>query len=118
MAIVGKTMFPLSNGIANITAMKARYDKLQTQLSSGDKASNLAEFQRRQFGHHSLRQRIARMVTLLRKRARRRIVIRLGDPDFRLELGKSLLAGVKISKIADHPHGQSRKLGDGNGIFA
>ena len=61
MTSIGKTMFPLSNGIANITAMKARYDKLQTQLSSGEKASTLAEMGSDRYFDLALRQRMARM---------------------------------------------------------
>ncbi|MBN9314741.1 MAG: hypothetical protein J0I99_03305 [Devosia sp.] len=61
MTTVGKTMFPLSNGIANITAMKARYDKLQTQLSSGQKAATLAEMGSDRYFDLALRQRMARM---------------------------------------------------------
>ncbi len=60
MAVIGKTMFPLSNGIANITAIKARYDKLQNQLASGEKAANLAELGSDRYFDLALRQRIAR----------------------------------------------------------
>lgn len=61
MTSVGKTMFPLANGIKNITAMKERYDKLQTQLSSGEKASTLAEMGSDRYFDLALRQRMARM---------------------------------------------------------
>ncbi len=61
MTSIGKTMFPLSNGIANITAMKGRYDKLQTQLSSGEKAATLAEMGSDRYFDLALRQRMARM---------------------------------------------------------
>lgn len=61
MTTVGKTMFPLANGIKNITAMKERYDKLQTQLSSGEKASTLAEMGSDRYFDLALRQRMARM---------------------------------------------------------
>ncbi|WP_439601643.1 hypothetical protein [Devosia sp.] len=61
MTSVGKTMFPLANGIKNITAMKARYDQLQTQLATGDKASTLAEMGSDRYFDLALRQRIARM---------------------------------------------------------
>jgi flagellar hook-associated protein 3 FlgL len=61
MTSVGKTMFPLANGIKNITAMKARYDQLQTQLASGDKASTLAEMGSDRYFDLALRQRMARM---------------------------------------------------------
>lgn len=61
MTSIGKTMFPLANGIANITAMKGRYDKLQTQLASGEKASTLAEMGSDRYFDLALRQRMARM---------------------------------------------------------
>ncbi|MBL8592670.1 MAG: flagellar biosynthesis protein FlgL, partial [Devosia sp.] len=61
MTSVGKTMFPLANGIKNITAMKARYDQLQTQLASGEKASTLAEMGSDRYFDLALRQRMARM---------------------------------------------------------
>lgn len=61
MTSVGKTMFPLANGIKNITAMKERYDKLQTQLATGDKASTLAEMGSDRYFDLALRQRMARM---------------------------------------------------------
>lgn len=61
MTAIGKTMFPLSNGIANITSMKARFDKLQTQLATGEKAATLAEMGSSRYFDLALRQRIARM---------------------------------------------------------
>lgn len=61
MTSVGKTMFPLANGIKNITAMKGRYDQLQTQLASGEKASTLAEMGSDRYFDLALRQRMARM---------------------------------------------------------
>lgn len=61
MTSVGKTMFPLANGIKNITAMKERYDKLQTQLATGQKASTLAEMGSDRYFDLALRQRMARM---------------------------------------------------------
>jgi len=61
MTSVGKTMFPLANGIKNITAMKERYDKLQMQLASGAKASTLGELGSDRYFDLALRQRMARM---------------------------------------------------------
>jgi len=61
MSNVGKTMFPLANGIKNITSMKARYDKLQTQLSTGEKAGTLAEMGKDRYFDLALRQRMARI---------------------------------------------------------
>jgi flagellar hook-associated protein 3 FlgL len=61
MTSVGKTMFPLANGIKNITSMKARYDQLQLQLATGEKASTLAEMGSSRYFDLALRQRMARM---------------------------------------------------------
>ncbi len=61
MTAIGKTMFPLANGIKNITTMKARYDALQTQLSTGQKASTLAEMGSDRFFDLALRQRLSRI---------------------------------------------------------
>ena len=61
MTSVGKTMYPLANGIKNITTMKARYDALQTQLSTGQKASTLAEMGADRYFDMALRQRMARI---------------------------------------------------------
>ena len=61
MTSVAKTMFPLANGIKNITDMKARYDKLQTQLATGEKATTLAEMGSDRYFDLALRQRLARM---------------------------------------------------------
>lgn len=54
-------MFPLSSGINNIMGMKERYDKLQTQLSSGLKASNLGEMGSDRYFDLALRQRVSRI---------------------------------------------------------
>jgi flagellar hook-associated protein 3 FlgL len=61
MTSVGKTMFPLANGIKNITSMKARYDQLQLQLATGEKASTLAEMGSTRYFDLALRQRMARI---------------------------------------------------------
>jgi flagellin-like hook-associated protein FlgL len=54
-------MFPLANGIKNITAMKERYDKLQLQMATGEKAATLAEMGSTRYFDLALRQRMARM---------------------------------------------------------
>jgi flagellin-like hook-associated protein FlgL len=59
--IINRSMFPLSSGINNIMGMKERYDKLQTQLSSGMKASNLAEMGSDRYFDLALRQRVSRI---------------------------------------------------------
>jgi flagellar hook-associated protein 3 FlgL len=61
MTIINRAMFPLSNGINNIMGMKERYDKLQTQLSSGQKASNLAEMGSNRYFDLALRARVSRI---------------------------------------------------------
>ena len=61
MTIINRSMFPLSSGINNITAMKERYDTLQTQLSSGVKASTLGEMGSDRYFDLALRQRISRI---------------------------------------------------------
>ena len=50
-----------SNGIKNIIGMKERYDKLQTQLSSGRRPRRLAEMGSDRYFDLALRQRMARM---------------------------------------------------------
>jgi len=61
MTIINRSMFPLSSGINNIMGMKERYDKLQTQLSSGQKASNLGEMGSDRYFDLALRARVARI---------------------------------------------------------
>ncbi len=61
MTIINRSMFPLSNGINNIMGMKERYDRLQTQLSSGMKASNLGEMGSDRYFDLALRARISRI---------------------------------------------------------
>ena len=61
MTTVSKTMFPLANGIKNITAMKERYDKLQLQMATGEKAATLAEMGSTRYFDLALRQRMSRI---------------------------------------------------------
>jgi len=61
MTIINRSMFPLSNGINNIMGMKERYDKLQTQLSSGMKAANLGEMGSDRYFDLALRARVSRI---------------------------------------------------------
>ncbi len=61
MSIINRSMFPLSTGIGHITTMKARFDKLQVQLATGEKAATLAEMGTDRYFDLSLRQRIARI---------------------------------------------------------
>src|ERR1044071_3442736 len=59
--IINKSMFPLSSGINNIMGMKERYDVLQTQLASGQKATRLSEMGSDRYFDLALRQRISRI---------------------------------------------------------
>jgi flagellar hook-associated protein 3 FlgL len=61
MAIINRSMFPLSSGINNIMGMKERYDVLQTQLASGQKAATLGEMGTDRYFDLALRQRIERI---------------------------------------------------------
>jgi flagellin-like hook-associated protein FlgL len=65
MTTVSKTMFPVGNAIKNISSMKARYDDLLTQLSTGLKASNLGELGTSRYFDLSMRARIARIHSYL-----------------------------------------------------
>lgn len=59
--VINRSMFPLSSGINNIMNMKERYDVLQTQLASGQKASRLSEMGSDRYFDLALRQRISRI---------------------------------------------------------
>ena len=59
--IINRSMFPLSSGINNIMNMKGRYDVLQNQLASGQKASRLSEMGSDRYFDLALRQRITRI---------------------------------------------------------
>jgi flagellar hook-associated protein 3 FlgL len=59
--IISRSMFPLSSGINNIMGMKERYDVLQNQLASGQKASRLSEMGSDRYFDLALRQRITRI---------------------------------------------------------
>lgn len=61
MSTIGKSMFPLQTSMRLITGMKERYDQLQGQLATGQRASNLAEMGASRFYDLSMRSRIARM---------------------------------------------------------
>ncbi|WP_417309579.1 hypothetical protein [Devosia sp.] len=61
MPAVSKTMFPLQNSIRNITSMKVRYDQLQLQFATGEKAANLAEMGTDRYFSLATRSRISRI---------------------------------------------------------
>lgn len=61
MTTIGKSMFPLKTSYQYISAMKDRYDKLQGQLASGQRAANLAELGSDRFFDLSMRARLSRI---------------------------------------------------------
>jgi flagellar hook-associated protein 3 FlgL len=61
MTTIGKSMFPLKSSYQHISAMKARYDKLQGQLATGQRAGNLAEMGSDRFFALSMRARMSRI---------------------------------------------------------
>lgn len=61
MSGIGKSMFPLRTSFQHIAAMKARYDKLQGQLATGQRASHLAEMGSSRFFDLTLRSRLSRI---------------------------------------------------------
>ena len=59
MTTIGKSMFPLKTSFQLLTGMKQRYDHLQGQLASGQKAATLAEMGSTRFFNLSMRTRIS-----------------------------------------------------------
>lgn len=58
---IGKSMFPLGSSFQLISGMKSRYNKLQEQLATGQRASNLAEMGSNRFFDLSMRSRISKI---------------------------------------------------------
>ena len=58
MTTIGKSMFPLQTSSQLLTSMKERYDKLQGQLATGERASTLAEMGSSRYFNLSMRTRI------------------------------------------------------------
>ena len=58
---VGKSMFPLKVAYHHISSMKDRYDKLQGQLATGQRAANLAEMGSSRFFDLSMRTRLSKI---------------------------------------------------------
>jgi flagellin-like hook-associated protein FlgL len=61
MVEIAKSMFPVKTSYALIAGMKARYDKLQTQLATGERAANLAEMGSARFFDLTMRSRLSRI---------------------------------------------------------
>jgi flagellar hook-associated protein 3 FlgL len=58
---VSKSMFPLQNSIKNITTLKGRFEVLQTQLATGQKAATLAEMGSDRYFDLAIRSRMSRI---------------------------------------------------------
>jgi flagellar hook-associated protein 3 FlgL len=61
MTIISKSMFPLKTSYNLLAGMKDRYDKLQQQLATGQRASTLAEMGSSRFVDISMRARVSRI---------------------------------------------------------
>lgn len=57
--IINNSMYPIANSVNLITEMKQQFDKLQTQLATGQKATSLAELGSSRLISLSLRSRIS-----------------------------------------------------------
>jgi flagellar hook-associated protein 3 FlgL len=60
MTTIGKSMFPLKSSYQLLSSMKARYDQLQGQLSTGNRHANLAEMGSDRFFDLTMRARLSR----------------------------------------------------------
>lgn len=61
MASVTKSMFPVGTAYQHISAMKGRFDRLQGQLATGQRAANLAEMGSDRFFALSMRAKLSRL---------------------------------------------------------
>jgi len=61
MSVVSRTMYPVQTSMDLITRMQNQFTSLQTQLSTGQKASNLAELGSDRYFDLSIRSRISRL---------------------------------------------------------
>jgi flagellar hook-associated protein 3 FlgL len=61
MTSVGKSMFPVKSSYRHILGMKQRYDSLQGQLATGQRAANLAEMGSDRFFNLTMRSRLSRI---------------------------------------------------------
>ncbi len=61
MTTIGKSMFPVKSSFQHIASMKARYNALQRQLATGQRAANLAEMGSNRFFDLSMRARLSKI---------------------------------------------------------
>ena len=61
MTTIPKSMFPLKTSFNLISSMKERYDRLQQQLATGQRAQTLAEMGSSRFFDISMRARLSRL---------------------------------------------------------
>ena len=61
MSVVNRTMYPVQTSMDLISKMQKQFTSLQTQLSTGQKASNLAELGSDRYFDLSIRSRISRL---------------------------------------------------------
>jgi flagellar hook-associated protein 3 FlgL len=61
MSTINRTMFPIQAGFDQITKLQDRFAKLQVQLATGEKATNLAELGSDRYFDLSLRARLSRI---------------------------------------------------------
>ena len=61
MSVISRTMYPVQTSMDLITRMQTQFNTLQTQLSTGQKASNLAELGSDRYFDLSIRSRINRL---------------------------------------------------------
>jgi flagellin-like hook-associated protein FlgL len=61
MTVVGRTMYPVQSSMDLINRMQTQFNTLQTQLATGQKASNLAELGSDRYFDLSIRSRLSRL---------------------------------------------------------
>src|SRR3569623_1350223 len=61
MSVVNRTMYPVQSSMDLISRMQSQFTTLQTQLSTGEKASNLAELGSDRYFDLSIRSRLSRL---------------------------------------------------------
>jgi flagellar hook-associated protein 3 FlgL len=61
MSVISRTMYPVQTSMDLINKMQSQFNTLQTQLSTGQKASNLAELGSDRYFDLSIRSRISRL---------------------------------------------------------
>ena len=61
MTVVKNSMFPFRSSFEHISNMKARFDKLQGQMATGERAADLAEMGSSRFFDLSIRSRLSKI---------------------------------------------------------